>query len=241
MSPGFTLSNELPYWPWWLAGACVGWWIVPLVRIIPGKVLQFANAPLDEWVGPGGGLMQPVPRVRRIWVPVVNALLWGCAAHTSNSTAFWAPLPWAGLFTALLLLALIDWDTTMLPDWIVLPLGLAGLACSYAGLARQNVIVSALSAAFVLGLLGGLGWIFRRIRGVSGIGGGDLKLLAALAAWWGFVGVLYIVLLASLGTVVWNLAWRRFKGFGPQAEWPFGPSIAAAALAWGVRAAFSPS
>jgi leader peptidase (prepilin peptidase)/N-methyltransferase len=37
---------------------------------------------------------------------------------------------------------------------------------------------------------------------------------------------------ASLITVVWNLAWRRFKGFSPEAEWPFGPAIAIAALVW---------
>jgi len=84
----------------------------------------------------------------------------------------------------------------------------------------------------VLGLLGGLAWVFRRIRGASGIGGGDIKLLVALATWFGVDGVLYIVFWASLITVVWILAWRHFKGFSPQAEWPFGPSIVIAALAW---------
>ena len=94
------------------------------------------------------------------------------------------------------------------------------------------------SAAVVLGLLGGLAWIFQRIKGESGIGGGDLKLLAALATWWGLVGVLYMVLWASLGTVVWYLVWRRFKGLSPQAEWPFGPAIVVAALVWGLWAAY---
>ena len=227
-------------WPWWLAGAWVGLWVVPLVRIIPRKVLQCAQAPLHEWQGPGGGLEQPIPLARRIWVPLVNAGLWAYAADTASLPAFWATLLWASLFSALVLLALIDWDTTLLPDLAVLPLGLAGLAGSYAGFTPQSLFVSAASAAVVLGLMGGLAWVFQRIKGDSGIGGGDLKLLAALATWWGLVGVLYVVLLASVVTVVWNLVWRRLKGPGYDAEWPFGPAIAVAALAWSLLATYTP-
>jgi prepilin signal peptidase PulO-like enzyme (type II secretory pathway) len=114
------------------------------------------------------------------------------------------------------------------------PLGVAGLASSHAGFTPHSLIASAASAAAVLGLFGGLGLVFRRVRGKSGMGGGDLKLLAALATWRGVVDVLYVVSLASLGTVVWNLAWRQFKGLGSDAEWPFGPANVAAALLWGV-------
>ena len=126
----------------------------------------------------------------------------------------------------------MDWDTTLLPDWVVLPLGLAGLVSSYAGLTPQNLSASATAAVLTLGVFGGFAWAFQRIRGISGIGGGDLKLLAALATWWGVVDVLYIMILASVVTVVWNLIWRRFKGLSPQAEWPFGPAIVIAALVW---------
>ena len=226
------------HWPWWLAGALVGLCLVPLARIIPRKVLQRAKASLHGWQGPGGGLEQPIPTARRIWVPVVNASLWAYAAETASHSAFEAALMGASLASTLVLLALIDWDTTLLPDWIVLPMGMAGLASSYAGLTPHSLLVSAASAAVVLILLGGLAWVFQRIRGESGIGGGDLKLLAALATWWGLVGVLYVVLWASVGTVVWNLVWRRFKGLSPQAEWPFGPAIVVAALLWGLLGAF---
>jgi len=224
------------HWPWWLAGALVGLCLVPLVRIIPRKVLQSAKASLNAWQGPGGGLEQPIPIARRIWVPAVNACLWAYAAETASHPAFWGARVGASLASTLVLLALIDWDTTLLPDWVVLPLGIAGLASSYAGLTPHSLPASAASAAIVLGLLGGFAWLFQRIRGKSGIGGGDLKLLAALATWWGVIGVLYVVMWASLGTVVWNLVWRRFKGLSPQAEWPFGPAIVAAALVWGLLA-----
>ncbi|RXK80019.1 prepilin peptidase [Chlorobaculum sp. 24CR] len=228
-----TLSSAL--WtrcPWWLSGALVGLWLAPLGRIIARRVLQRAQAPLHEWQGPGGGLGQPAPLSRQLWVPTLNAVLWACAASAASQPTRWGSLLWAFLASTLVLLALMDWDSTLLPDMIVLPLALAGLFGSHAGLTGQSLLVSALSAAVVLGLLGGLAWVFRRIRGVSGIGGGDIKLLVALAAWFGVDGVLYIVFWASLITVIWNLAWRHFKGFRPQAEWPFGPSIVIAALAW---------
>ena len=231
------LLRVLAHWPWWLAGAWVGIWLVPLARIIPRKVLQSAKASLNAWQGPGGGLEQPIPLARRIWVPVVNACLWAYAAENAGHQAFWAALLGASLASTLVLLALIDWDTTLLPDWVVLPLGIAGLASSYVGLTPHSLLASAASAAIVLGLLGGFAWLFQRIRGKSGIGGGDLKLLAALATWWGVIGVLYVVVWASLGTVVWNLVWRRFKGLSPQAEWPFGPAIVVAALLWYLLAA----
>lgn len=230
-----TLTELLHFWPWWLSGVLVGLWLAPLARLIPRMVLQRADASLHEWQGPGGGLGLPAPLSRRVWVPVLNAILWVCpASAASHHPALWAALCWAGLASALLLLALIDWDTTLLPDVIVLPLAVAGLFSSYAGFTGQNLLASILSAAVVLVLLGGSDWAYRRLRGVRGIGGGDLKLLAALAAWFGLVGVLYIMLWSCLITVVWNLAWRGFKGFRPEAEWPFGPAIVIAALTWGL-------
>lgn len=234
MNLSYMLHVLWAHWPWWLAGACVGLCLVPLARFIPHKVLQRAQGPLHAWQGPGGGLEQSVPLARRIWVPAVNACLWAYAADTASSPVFWAVLLWAGLASILVLLALIDWDTTLLPDWLVLPLGLAGLVSSYAGFTAHSLLVSAASAAVVLGLLGGLAWVFLRIKGESGIGGGDLKLLAALATWWGVVDVLYVVLWASLVTVAWNFVWRRYKGLGSQVEWPFGPAIVVAALVWGL-------
>jgi leader peptidase (prepilin peptidase) / N-methyltransferase len=217
-------------WPWWLSGALVGLWLVPLARIIPRKVLQGAQATLHEWHGPGVGLEQPVPLTRRFWVPLVNASLWVCAANTAKHPAFAASLLGACLASTLVLLALMDWDTTLLPDWVVLPLAVAGLFGSYAGFTSQSLLASAASAAVVLGLFGGLAWAFKRIRGMSGIGGGDLKLLAALATWWGVIDVLYVVMWAGVITAVWYFLWCRFKWFSPQAEWPFGPAIVMAAL-----------
>jgi leader peptidase (prepilin peptidase)/N-methyltransferase len=238
MSFSYLLLVLWTHWPWLLAGALAGFWLVPLARVIPRKVLQSAQASLNEWQGPGGGLEQPVPLSRRIWVTALNAGLWAWAAASASHPVLWAALSGAILASALLLLALIDWDTTMLPDLIVLPLGMAGLFSSYAGFTSHSLPVSAISGAVVLGLLGGFAWLFQRIKGVSGIGGGDLKLLAVLATWWGVLGVFYVLLWASVVTVVCYFLWLRFKGLSPEAEWPFGPAIVVAALVWGLSHPF---
>lgn len=227
------------YLPWLLGGAWVGDRLVTLARIIPKHVLEEAEAPIHEWQGPGGGLKQPVPPGRRLWVPALNAGLWVYAANTATVEAIWGALILACLASTLLLLALADWDTTMLPDRVVLPLGLAGLGASYAGLTHQSLIASAASATIMLVMLGGLGWVYQQVKGVRGMGGGDLKLLAALAAWWGMQGVLYIVIASGIITVLWYAMWRRFKNFSPEAEWPFGPAIVIAALGWSMLAAYS--
>ena len=234
MNDGFLPALPWGAFSWWLAGALLGLWLVPLARIIPLKVLQGSGVALHEWQGPGGGLEQPVPPFRRIWVPLVNACLWGCAANTSGHPAIPAAILGACLSTTLVLLALIDWDTTLLPDCVVLPLGIAGLAGSCAGLAPHSLPVSAASAAVVLCLLGGLSWLFRLIRGDCGIGGGDIKLLAALAAWRGATDVLYILFWAGAFTAGWFLVWRRSRGLECLDKWPFGPAIAMAALASGL-------
>jgi leader peptidase (prepilin peptidase) / N-methyltransferase len=241
MSLTHRFRDLLPLLPWLFIGASVGLGMLSLARVIPRKALHRVQAPLSEWVGPGGGLESPVSPARRIWVPLLNASLWAFAAGAASHPAILVALLSATFASALVLLALIDWDSTMLPDAIVLPLGLAGLVSSYAGITSQSLRDSAVSAVVLLVLLGGLAWMFRRIRGVSGIGGGDIKLLAALATWWGVAGVLIVVPLASVITVIWNLIWRRFRGLDPQAEWPFGPAIVIAALIWNFLITFFPS
>lgn len=239
MSPTELWHALLNHLPWLPGGLFAGYLLVPLARITAEKVLLDAEAPLEEWRGPGGGLNEALPPARRIWVPLLNAGLWICLANSTSDPAFLSRLPGAGLASALILLALIDWDTTLLPDRIVLPLGISGLAASYAGLTPQNLPESAASGAVVAGIFGGLAWLYRRRRGEDGIGGGDIKLLAALGAWWGLLDVLYMVVWASVGTVVWYAVWRWLKRPDPDAEWPFGPAIAAAALVWSLLAAYS--
>ena len=90
---------------------------------------------------------------------------------------------WCGFSAAILALALIDGDTTLLPDDITLPLLWAGLIAS----AMQWTAVPLASS--VWGAVGGylslwlVYWAFKLVTGKEGMGFGDFKLFAALGAW----------------------------------------------------------
>lgn len=127
----------------------------------------------------------------------------------------------------------IDFDTQLLPDRLVYPLGMIGL------MANTQGIYTTLSSATWGMLLGFLSFwsvatLYRLITKKQGMGHGDFKLLAALGAWLG-VGMLPLLILLSsvIGTVVGMILIQKHGNSKPFA---FGPYIAMAgfvALLWG--------
>ena len=115
-----------------------------------------------------------------------------------------AALLWCGFCAALVALAGIDWDTTLLPDDLTLPLLWAGLVGARAA-AGPIPLADALWGA-VAGYLSlwSVYWLFKLTTGKEGMGFGDFKLLAALGAWLGWKMILPIVLLAPRSSVPWS-------------------------------------
>lgn len=135
----------------------------------------------------------------------------------------------------LLALAIIDFDTQLLPDDITLPLLWAGLLLGLSGLfvpLRDAVIGAAVGYL----VLWSVYWLFKLVTGREGMGYGDFKLLAALGAWSGWQAIPQIILLSSLVGAVVGIAMIVFRGRDRQIPMPFGPYLAAAgwiALLWG--------
>jgi leader peptidase (prepilin peptidase)/N-methyltransferase len=102
-------------------------------------------------------------------------------------------LLWCGVVAALVAAAAIDWDTTLLPDDLTLPLLWAGLVVAALG---WNISLSEALWGAVAGYLSlwSVYWLFKLTTGKEGMGFGDFKLLAALGAWLGWPMVLPIVL-----------------------------------------------
>lgn len=139
---------------------------------------------------------------------------------------------------ALLAVALIDWDTFLIPDELSLGLALAGLFFS-----PFNPYFDAgpfgawwlspwwsLRGA-ILGFL--MGWgvaaageaIFKK----EAFGGGDVKLLAGIGAWTGITGAFDALMLGSLLGSVYGLSLLRAGRAKRSDAIPFGPFLAAAA------------
>lgn len=139
-------------------------------------------------------------------------------------------LAWAGMTAALLTLGLIDWDTTLLPDDINLPLLWSGLVA-----AALHWIETSLAQAFWGAVAGYLSlwlvyWSFRLLTGKEGMGYGDFKLFAALGAWFGWQALVPIILLASVTGAVVGLAMKLGGKLREGGYLPFGPFLAASGL-----------
>jgi leader peptidase (prepilin peptidase) / N-methyltransferase len=136
---------------------------------------------------------------------------------------------WCGFAAVLVALAAIDWDTTLLPDNLTLPLLWAGLVA--AGFGWTIPLGDALWGA-VTGYLSlwSVYWLFKLTTGKEGMGFGDFKLLAALGAWLGLKMILPVLLAASMIGAVVGLA-MKFGGNLREGRYvPFGPFLAGAGV-----------
>ncbi|MEJ7686666.1 MAG: A24 family peptidase [Variovorax sp.] len=137
-------------------------------------------------------------------------------------------LAWCGFAAALLALALIDWDATLLPDDITLPLLWAGLLASIAGFTGVNLSAAVGGAVAGYVSLWGVYWLFKLATGKEGMGYGDFKLFAAFGAWFGWQGLVPIILMASVIGVVVGIALKLNNGLRDGGYVPFGPFLAGA-------------
>jgi len=138
-------------------------------------------------------------------------------------------LLWCFFCAVLVALAGIDWDTTLLPDNLTLPLLWAGLASAVLGWtipladAVWGAIVGYLSLWSVY-------WLFKLTTGKEGMGFGDFKLLAALGAWLGWKMILPIVLGASVIGAIIGIIMKMSSSLREGRYVPFGPFLAGAGL-----------
>ncbi|QPF72561.1 prepilin peptidase [Roseateles sp. DAIF2] len=187
------------------------------------------NLPLIGWLRLGGRCAGCKARIS-IRYPLVElgtgalfaALGWRFGAQP-------LALLWCGFGATLLALALIDWDTTLLPDSINQPLLWAGLIAALAGwtLPLDKALIGALVGYLSLW---SVYWLFKLATGKEGMGYGDFKLLAALGAWLGWQMVLPIVLGASLIGAIVGIAMKLNSALREGRYVPFGPFLAGGGL-----------
>jgi len=210
------------------------------------KLIAFYdNIPVLSWLILGGrcrGCRTPIsPRYAA--VELLTALLWiGCYAQFGLSLAL---VKWAAFSFLLLWLVFTDAETMLLPDLLTLP-GLA-LGLVFALFVPVNDLVSRLAPGMVqiplssdvsshlwsladaiLGALAGAGFIYGvgeiyyRVRGVEGMGFGDVKLMGMIGAFLGLKLTIFTIFAASIAgslfglstmLMVWIKRTRRYQAF----------------------------
>ncbi|MEM9877965.1 MAG: A24 family peptidase [Pseudomonadota bacterium] len=106
----------------------------------------------------------------------------------------------AGLACWLSWASYVDAQRYLLLDIHTLPLALAGLGLAAAGLG-PSLISAAGGAALGYGVFWAVSALYRRLRGVDGLGLGDAKLMCAAGAWCGALQLPFVVLLGSVSAL----------------------------------------
>jgi leader peptidase (prepilin peptidase)/N-methyltransferase len=164
--------------------------------------------------------------------PLVEMLSGAFAAMTVVRFGFgWTALILYALIAAFLVITFIDIDHRIIPDVITLPGIPIGLAASFG-----PGIISPLES--VLGILSGGGslflvaWVYQTVTKREGMGGGDIKLLGMIGAFIGWKGVLFTIFVASLTGTLAGMALIVRRREGMKLAVPFGPFLAAGAIAY---------
>lgn len=123
----------------------------------------------------------------------------------------------------------IDLEHQLLPDSLTLGLLWLGLIANRQNLftSLSDAVISAATAYLCL-------WLFIQlyylIRGKIGMGNGDFKLYAAFGAWFGWLQLPFILLLASLTGAITGILYLKIQEKTQETPIPFGPFLCIAGL-----------
>jgi leader peptidase (prepilin peptidase)/N-methyltransferase len=131
-------------------------------------------------------------------------------------------------FSLLIPIVFIDIDHRIIPDELSLGGLAAGLLLSFLpGGDWKGSVVGALLGG---GILYATAFLYEKIRGAEGMGGGDIKLLAMIGAFVGWRGTVATIFFGALLGSVGGILSMRKGGEGLKTAIPFGPYLCAAAL-----------
>jgi leader peptidase (prepilin peptidase)/N-methyltransferase len=170
------------------------------------------------------------PPGRRIGVAILTGALFGGMAARFDDT--WALPAYLVLTAALVALAVIDFETYLLPNRIVYPLTVATVALLALG-ALADDDLAALGRGLLAGVIAFLVFFVLHVVSPRSMGFGDVKLSFTLGLALGFLGwgemVLGLFLGFFYGAVI-GLVLIATKVRGKSQAVPFGPFLAAGAI-----------
>lgn len=123
-------------------------------------------------------------------------------------------------FCLLIIITFIDLERQLIPDVIAIPGIIVGIATSFFTVSLRSSLLGAATGALVIVALAVIG---KAILKKEAMGGGDIRLLAMIGSFLGWVDVLSVLFIGSFIGLIFGLSMR-------QRELPFGPYLAAAAF-----------
>ena len=175
----------------------------------------------------GAGVYGAGPKLRALLIGAAPLIALSALAVAPPGRAAWG---WA-LGWTLMTLAAIDLAALRLPDVLTLPLGVLGLCEAWA--THSDLAPRAWGLLAGLIAFGVLAALYARMRGRTGLGAGDVKLLGAAGAWVGAAALPQLVLGACAAAAV-GIGLRAMVRGRASLDRPFPFGAALAAATWGV-------
>ena len=130
---------------------------------------------------------------------------------------------------SLIVISFIDFDHMIIPDLISIPGIIIGFAASF-------LLPDLKWAESLIGIIAGGGilfitaFMFEKLTGKEGMGGGDIKLLAMIGAWMGWKLLPVTILIAALTASIYGGLFILLSKKDSQTRIPFGPFLSYAAI-----------
>ncbi len=195
------------------------------------QITWYENIPVASWLVLRGRCSACDTRIspRYPLVEIATGALFAYCAWRWGWTVTAAA--WCFFCAVLLSAALIDWDTTYLPDELTQALVWTGILAAAAGWLPVRLDQSVFGAAAGYGSLWLVNYLFCLVtRRPEGMAAGDFKLFAALGAWFGWAALVPMILMASVIGSIIGLVLKYRQGLREGGIIPFGPFLAAAGL-----------
>ncbi len=202
-------------------------------------IAWYDNVPILSYVLLGGRCRSCRGRIPATYVVIealtgLSFLLVWRAFGWPQAVAYWV------LASLLIACAGIDFDKRIIPDKLTIPGIMLGVLFSMTLLRGDAVEASLLRSALGILIGGGsllaVGFLYKLVRKVEGMGGGDVKLMAMVGAFLGFKLALVTIFLGSILGGVVGLVVMRKTSDGMRASVPFGVFLSPAAIVcmiWG--------
>ncbi len=196
------------------------------------QIRAIDNIPVISWLILGGkchSCANPIS-IRYPLIELLTALLSLSVALKFGMT----PYALAAIVFVWVLVAatFIDLDTMLLPDSLTLPLLWGGIGMALLEYSPVSLTDSVVGAMIGYLSLWSIYWLFKLLTKKEGMGYGDFKLLAAFGAWFGWQSLPLIVLLSSVVGLIFGLIQLHLQKKGIDRGFPFGPSLAGAAIVY---------
>ncbi len=224
---------------------CVYRWLHEISLVRPARsfcpackhtLAWYENIPLFSWVVQLGKCRHCSERIhwRYPTVELTSAVWAVLLALKFGPGVEWAVfMVFGGIF---IVAGFIDLESFLLPDVLTIPGTLLAVG-AYTfllgpGSWQANVQQSLIGLAVGGGLFLALGWGYKLLRGVDGLGLGDVKLMCLIGALLTVVALPLVIIVGAVFALMASVFYMIGSRKGSKTPIPFGPFLSLAAMLW---------